>query len=60
MEKKYLTLEQASEASQIPISSLRRKISEGLLPAYKPGKSILIDAKELEMFIRRSRVEHAS
>lgn len=59
-EKKYLTLAQASKVSLIPISTLRKKIYKGLLPAYQPSKGILIDAQELEKFIRRNRVESAS
>jgi excisionase family DNA binding protein len=58
--KKYMTLVQASEHTQIPVKTLRKKISLGLLPAYKPGKCILIDPKELEIFIRKARKKLAS
>lgn len=58
--KKYLTLPQAFELSHIPIKTLRTKIAMGLLPAYKPGRSILIDENELEIFIRKSRKKIAS
>lgn len=57
---KYLTLEKASELSHIPIKTLRAKIALGLLPAYKPGRSILIDEKELELFIKKARKRIAS
>lgn len=58
--KKYMTLVQASEHCQIPVKTLRTKIRLGLLPAYKPGKCILIDPKELEVFIRKSRKRFAA
>lgn len=60
MTKKYMTLDDAAEYSGLGISTLRRKISLGLLPAYKPGKMILIDPKELEMFIRKAKKKFAS
>jgi excisionase family DNA binding protein len=53
---KYLTLEEAFEISRIPVSTLRKKIAAGKLKAYKPSREILIDATELEMFIKRSEV----
>jgi len=56
----YITLKQASEQTQIPVKTLRKKISLGLLPAYKPGRSILIDPKELEVFVRKARKKLAS
>lgn len=58
--KRYLTLIQASEHTQIPVKTLRKKIRLGLLPAYKPGRSILIDPKELDIFIRKARKKFAS
>ena len=59
-EKKYLTLEQAAKVAQMPAPTLRKKISAGLLPGYKPGKHVLVEAQELELFIRRSKIDHAS
>jgi excisionase family DNA binding protein len=53
---KYMTLEEASEYSRIPVSSLRKKINDGELAAFKPGKSVLIDIKDLEIFIKRAKV----
>jgi excisionase family DNA binding protein len=53
---KYMTIEEASEYSRVPVSSLRKKISDGDLPAFKPGKSLLIDIKDLEMFIRKAKI----
>jgi excisionase family DNA binding protein len=53
---KYLTLEEASAHVNIPISTLRKRITEGKLPAYKPSHKVLVDVQELETFIKRSRV----
>ncbi len=53
---KYLTLAEASAESSIPVSTLRKKITAGLLPAYKPSKSILILESELILFIKKSKV----
>jgi hypothetical protein len=58
--KKYMNLLQASDYCQIPVKTLRNKIRLGLLPAYKPGKCILIDPKELDIFIRKARKKFAS
>ncbi len=60
MSKKYLTLEQASEYCHISAKTLQTKIRLGLLPAYKPGRSLLIDQKELEIFIRKNKKKFAS
>lgn len=57
---KYLTLAQASEYCHIPEKTLRVKIRLGLLPAYKPAKSVLVDMRELEIFIRKSKKKIAS
>lgn len=55
MKSKYFTLEDAAEYSGLGMSTLRRKIKLGVLTAYKPGKRILIDPKDLEMFIKRTK-----
>jgi excisionase family DNA binding protein len=53
----YLTIEEAAEKIRMPYETLRRKIKEGLVKAYKPGKRVLIDERELELFVKRSMVE---
>ena len=58
--KKYLTIEEAAAEIQMPPSTLRRKITAGELVAYKPGKKVIISAKELELFIKRSKIDNAS
>ena len=60
MRKKYLTLEEAFSLSHISVDSLRRKIKAGLIPAYRPGKKILIEEKDLEIFIKKNRMSDAS
>lgn len=53
--KKYMTLTEAAEYSHIPARTLRHKIRLKALPAYKPGKSLLIDPKELDLFIKKGK-----
>jgi excisionase family DNA binding protein len=53
---KYMTLDEASDLCRIPVSSLRKKVYAGEIPAYKPGKCILIDIKDLEVFMKRNKV----
>lgn len=56
---KYLTLEEASDHANIPVSTLRKRIKEGKLPAYKPSHKVLVDVQELELFIKRAKVIHS-
>lgn len=57
--QKYLTIDEAAERSRIPVSTLRKRIAEGRLLAYKPGRHLLVDASELELFIKRTKVVSA-
>ena len=52
----FLTLRQAADFAHVGESTLRRKIKEGDLNAYRPGKHLLIDPKDLEKFIKKSKV----
>ncbi len=54
-EKKWLTVEDVVEISHMGKRTVMEKIKLGLLPSYKPGKRRLIDAKDLELFIRRHK-----
>jgi excisionase family DNA binding protein len=54
-EKKWLTIEEVVEITHMGERTIREKIKLGLLPTYKPGKRRLIDAKDLELFIRRHK-----
>lgn len=60
MTKRYLTLEQASEICHMSVKTLQAKIRLGLLAAYKPGRSLLVDSGELDLFIKRARKRTAS
>lgn len=57
---KWLTVKEAAIESKMGYSTLRKKIELGLLKAYKPAKEVLIDPKELEVFIRKARKKIAS
>lgn len=54
-EKKWLTIEEVVEITHMGDRTVREKIKLGLLPSYKPGKRRLINAKDLELFIRRHK-----
>lgn len=55
VERKWLTIEQAIEISHMGERTIREKIKLGLLPSYKPGKRRLIDARDLDLFIRKHK-----
>lgn len=54
-DKNWLTVEEVVEITHICSRTIRDKIKLGLLPTYKPGKRRLINAKDLELFIRRHK-----
>lgn len=54
-EKKWLTIKEVVEITHMCDRTIREKIKLGLLPTYKPGKRRLINAKDLELFIRRHK-----
>jgi excisionase family DNA binding protein len=54
---KYLTLEQASDIYAIPVSTLRKRIDERRLVATKPGRNVLIKIEEMELFMKKSKID---
>ena len=51
--KTYESLSQASERTQISIKTLRRRIADGDLPAYRSGPKILrLDTKDVDNLMR--------
>jgi len=52
--ERFLTLEEAAEfLGKMSVSTLRQKASAGLIKAYKPGKHVVFDVKDLREFVRR-------
>ncbi len=51
--KVYLTLEKAEKLTSIPAETLKKKIYAHELPAYKPGKQLLVRWADLRVFIER-------
>jgi excisionase family DNA binding protein len=47
----FLTLEDVSKQIHVPVSTLRWWIQQGRLPAYRPGRKVLIREDELLAFI---------
>lgn len=55
----YVTLEEASGLSHVAVNTLRKKIKLGLIPAFKPGKKVLILRRDLELYIKRTKLNSA-
>jgi excisionase family DNA binding protein len=53
---KYITLEQGQSEFGIPVATLRDWTRTGKLPAYQPGRRLLILRSDLEALIARSSV----
>lgn len=49
----YVTIEQASEMLHMPVMTIRQKVKEGHLKAYKPGKRLLFKVSEIHLFVKR-------
>jgi excisionase family DNA binding protein len=45
---RYLNLKQASEAIATPVPTLRAWLRDGRLRGYKPGRSVLVLASDLD------------
>jgi len=58
--KVYLTLEQAAELTSIPAETLKKKIYAQELPAFKPGKQLLIRWSDLRAYIERHPVNRTA
>lgn len=54
-EKKWLTIEEVVEITHMGTRTIKERIRTGALTSYKPGKRRLINAKDLELFIRRHK-----
>lgn len=52
---KLLTMQEAADALRMSRRTLERHIENGLLHKYKIGRKCLIEATELEKFIKRNR-----
>lgn len=53
----YLSAEDAARfIGNMPLSSFREKVGQGLIPAYKPGKYPVFDPKDLKEYVRRHKV----
>lgn len=52
--EKFMNLEEASAfLGGMSVNAIRKKIREGLLPAYKPGRSVLVLEEDLITLARR-------
>lgn len=49
----YLIIEEAAAMVRMPVKTLRQKVEDGELKAYKPGKRLLFKVQDLHTFIKR-------
>jgi hypothetical protein len=52
-----LTLKEASARYRIKVTALRRRIRDGLLVAYRPGKGFITTPADVEAMIKLCRVQ---
>lgn len=52
----YLTLEQVSEQTHAPIATVRWWIHTHKLPAFKPGRYLLVKQTDLTAFIESASI----
>ncbi len=54
---RFLTLEEAMHfLGGMAKSTLEEKVRHGIIPAYKPGRHLVFDPKELREFVKRRKV----
>lgn len=49
---RYYTLDEVAAITRTPLPSVRGWVHNGKLRAFRPGKRCLVDARDLEAFIR--------
>lgn len=49
----YLSLTEAAEIMSLSIKTIRRRISDGTIPAYRCGRTIRIQLEDLQAAFRR-------
>ena len=59
MDKEFLTIEEVAQEIRISVAAVRKRIKEGLLRAYRPGKRVLVRRADLEIFLKRTMQESA-
>lgn len=52
IEPGFLTIQQVSAYTQMPVSTIRKNIYSGKLKAYRPGKSLRFKKDEVDKWIR--------
>jgi excisionase family DNA binding protein len=53
---RYLTLTQAAERVSTPAETIRYWVHIGKLPAFKPGRQVLIREADLDAFVEASAI----
>lgn len=52
----FVTLDQASSLSSVPVTTLRQWIREGRIQAFKPGRRPMVRPGDLRALIERSAI----
>ena len=56
----YLTCEEVAELAHCSVFHIRRSVSAGELPAYKPARSLLFKRAEVDAWISASAIRKAA
>lgn len=54
--KPYLTIEEAAKYLRVSEAAIRVRVHRGQMTAYKPGRRLLFNKKELDRLLEKSRV----
>ena len=49
----YLSLNEAAEVMSLSVKTIRRRISDGTIPAYRCGRTIRVRLEDLQAAFRR-------
>ena len=60
MEKRYLSMNDASEYLSLSRITLHRLVQSGQMPSYKVGKKRLFDKQELDEWMQTKKDKHKS
>ncbi len=55
--RRCIRIPQAAKESGLALGSIRKWVAQGLIPHFKVGRAVLIDADEFQEWLRRTRVE---
>ena len=57
--KRYLTAEDAAEYLSLTVNALYQRVRSGDMPHIRMGRSLRFDIQDLDLWMRRQRVDAA-